>query len=294
MGKPANQLFNLLYVHCCRRGVALASRSTLRGALAYPYRPRAVTTVSTIIYGPCRSRPACRTLVAKVKDGVLLPAWYAQPNHEGTAGPLASVLAESRLMSVVQECRMKRTRLAHGLAFSIPLMIVGLLPFGLLSPGAAPKSLYVHAYSPEDIRAEFAREQKQKEYDRVEHIARKLFRSYGCRGDLAPATARSAVDLGLNIRILTALIFVESSCRTNAVSSKDAVGPTQVNWRVWRQYTRQQLLDPETNVRAGSKILAGYVRLYGIREGLHAYNGFGDPTSAYADKVLLVAGYRIH
>lgn len=188
---------------------------------------------------------------------------------------------------------MKRTRQAHGLAFSSLLMIVALFPFGLLSPGAAPKPLYAHAYSPEDIRAEFAREQKQKEYDRVEHIARRLFRSYGCRGDLAPATARSAVDLGLNIRILTALIFVESTCRTNAVSSKDAVGPTQVNWRVWRQYTRQQLLDPETNVRAGSKILAGYVRRYGLREGLHAYNGFGDPTSAYADKVLLVAGYRI-
>ena len=67
---------------------------------------------------------------------------------------------------------MKRTRQAHGLAL---LMIVGLFPFGLLSPCAAPKPLYVHAYSPEDISAEFAREQKQKEYDRVEHIARKLF-----------------------------------------------------------------------------------------------------------------------
>ena len=73
------------------------------------------------------------------------------------------------------------------------------------------------------------------------------------------------------------------------MSSKDAVGPTQVNWRVWRQYPRQQLLDTDTNVRAGSKILAGYVRRYGLREGLHAYNGFGDPTSAYPDKVLLVA-----
>src|SRR5260370_3454965 len=145
----------------------------------------------------------------------------------------------------------------------------------------------------EGPRADFAREQKEKDYDRVEQIARKLCSSYGCRGDLAPATARSAVDLGLNIRILTALIFVESTCRTNAVSSKDAVGPTQVNWRVWRQYTRQQLLDPETNVRAGSKILAGYVRRYGLREGLHAYNGFGDPTSAYAEKGLLVAGDRI-
>jgi hypothetical protein len=39
-------------------------------------------------------------------------------------------------------------------------MIVGLFPFGLGSPGAALKRLYAHAYSPEDIRAEFAREQK--------------------------------------------------------------------------------------------------------------------------------------
>jgi hypothetical protein len=54
----------------------------------------------------------------------------------------------------------KRTRQAHGLAFSSLLMIVGLFPFGLLPPGAAPKPLYAHAYSPEDIRAEFAREQK--------------------------------------------------------------------------------------------------------------------------------------
>ena len=55
---------------------------------------------------------------------------------------------------------MKRTRQAHGLAFSSLLMIVGLFPFGLRSPGAAPKPLYAPAYSPEDIRAEFAREQK--------------------------------------------------------------------------------------------------------------------------------------
>ena len=188
---------------------------------------------------------------------------------------------------------MRKTRQGHALVFSSLLVTVGVFPYGLLSQGRAPKPLYSHAYSPEDLNAELAREQKQKRYDRMEHVARRLFRSYGCRGDLAPAAARSAVDLGLNIRILTAVIFVESSCRTNAVSSKDAVGPTQVNWRVWRQYTRQQLLDPETNVRAGSKILAAYVRRYGLHEGLHAYNGLGDPTSAYADKVLSVAGYPI-
>jgi len=40
--------------------------------------------------------------VVKVQK-VLLPAWYTQPNLEGTADPLASVFAKSRLVSVVQE-----------------------------------------------------------------------------------------------------------------------------------------------------------------------------------------------
>jgi hypothetical protein len=84
-------------------GIGMDSINSPETGVSHPYRPRAVTTVSTIIYGPCRLRLAWRTLVAKVKDGVLLPAWYAQPNHEGTAHPLASVLAKSRLMSVVQE-----------------------------------------------------------------------------------------------------------------------------------------------------------------------------------------------
>jgi hypothetical protein len=55
---------------------------------------------------------------------------------------------------------MKKTRHARGLAFSSLLVIMGVFPFGLLAPGAAPKPLYAHAYSPEDIRAEFSREQK--------------------------------------------------------------------------------------------------------------------------------------
>src|SRR4029077_18409982 len=65
----------------------------------------AVTTVSTIIYGRCRSRLALAHFSRQSQRWVLLPARYAKPNHEGTADPLASVLAKSRLMSVVQEFR---------------------------------------------------------------------------------------------------------------------------------------------------------------------------------------------
>src|SRR5262249_37894558 len=68
----------------------------------------AEATENTIIYGPRRSRLAWRSLVAKVKNGVLLRARYAHPNLEGTADPLASVVAKSRLMSVVQEFRDER------------------------------------------------------------------------------------------------------------------------------------------------------------------------------------------
>jgi len=64
-----------------------------------------VTTVGTIIYGlPAQASPGA-LWSPKFKDEVLLPAWYTQPNREGTADPLASVLAKSRLMSVVQEFR---------------------------------------------------------------------------------------------------------------------------------------------------------------------------------------------
>ncbi len=54
---------------------------------------------------PLPVQPSPEHLVAEAQDGVLLPTWYTQPNHEGTAGPLASVLAKSRLSGVVQEFR---------------------------------------------------------------------------------------------------------------------------------------------------------------------------------------------
>jgi hypothetical protein len=75
------------------------------GRKAYLTGLAAVTTVSTIIYGPCRSRLRLAHFSRQVQRRVLLHAWYTQPNHEGTADPLASVLAKSRLMSVVQEFR---------------------------------------------------------------------------------------------------------------------------------------------------------------------------------------------
>jgi hypothetical protein len=43
----------------------------------------------------------------------------------------------------------------------------------------------------------------------------------------------------------------------------------------------------------GASILASYVHRYGLKEGLHRYNGLGNPSSEYSDKVLIVAGIRV-
>ncbi len=161
-----------------------------------------------------------------------------------------------------------------------------------------PPAIKVKAPTPESITSQFKAEQKQKQYARAARQARWLFKSYGCNGELADSVGRSAVDLHLDVRVLTALIFVESTCRKNVISrvhgKEIAVGATQVNYRVWKKYTREQLLNPEINIAYGSEIFASYVRRYGLREGLHHYNGLGDAGDGYAMRVLTVAGYSVN
>ena len=53
---------------------------------------------------------------------------YAQPNHEGTADPLASVLAKSRLMSVIQEFRIEKNETGARISVQQPTDVWGPLP----------------------------------------------------------------------------------------------------------------------------------------------------------------------
>ena len=124
-----------------------------------------------------------------------------------------------------------------------------------------------------------------------ERAARAVLAPYGERcAVLASLAAVSARRHNLPPRLVAGAILAESSCNPSAVSERGAVGLMQINERVWK--TGQNLKDPETNIRIGTKILGLYVHEYGVREGLHHYNGMGDPTSVYADKVLLYAGAR--
>lgn len=89
--------------------------------------------------------------------------------------------------------------------------------------------------------------------------------------------------------ILTALIVVESSADCEAVSSKGAMGLTQVMPEIWN-YDTHTLRNPYKNIEAGSAILRYYIKRYGLSGGLSAYNS-GKKTGSpkYARKVMRIA-----
>jgi soluble lytic murein transglycosylase-like protein len=152
-----------------------------------------------------------------------------------------------------------------------------------------PSPLSFAPLSMEQIQKGVAYDQKEKEYTRAAIAARLVYRHNGCRATYAEATGRAAIDAGVSARLLAALVFVESTCNPKAVSGRESIGLCQVNYRVWKQHSRGEYFDPQVNLYTGASILSAYVRRYGLKEGLHAYNGFGDKTDAYSARVLTAA-----
>lgn len=169
-------------------------------------------------------------------------------------------------------------------------LLIALLSFAAYyAEPLAPHRISVVPSTEQSIKQEMQREQREKQYARAAIAAAQVYRHNGCKSDYAYSTGRMAVDFGLSPRVLAALVFVESSCNPNAVSGRRSVGLTQVNPVVW-SYTKAELRDPERNLKIGASILASYVRRFGLVEGLHHYNGLGNPTNEYAEKVLTAAG----
>lgn len=147
------------------------------------------------------------------------------------------------------------------------------------------------ALTPTDIDRERATEKEQEAVARAAQEASTVYTKFGCGWeDLSFMTARYSRAKKLPVRIVAATVAVESSCRPDVVSSKGAIGLMQVNTRIWK--TDEDLTDPETNMKWGTQILSDYVRQYGLKEGLHAYNGFGDPTDSYSTKILEISTRR--
>jgi hypothetical protein len=159
-------------------------------------------------------------------------------------------------------------------------------------PGPRSTTRLARAQTPDTIKSGIRSERIEKFLKQQARVARMLYLSHGCSDAYADLTARTAYEYGLPVRLVASVVIVESTCRPRVVSSEGAVGLMQVSL-IWH-IGRHQLEDPAFNLRKGSEILARYTRQYGLREGLHHYNGMGMGCPAcdagYTDKVLLVAG----
>ena len=114
----------------------------------------------------------------------------------------------------------------------------------------------------------------------------------------------AARNYDLNPRLLLVLTLIESRFDPQAVSSKGALGMTQVMPKVWLKRIefisdRKDLMDPFLNIHAGAHVLRHYLdRAKGnVKLALLMYNrGEGavnrdilkghDPSNGYAQKVL--------
>ncbi len=127
--------------------------------------------------------------------------------------------------------------------------------------------------------------------------AARVYGKFGCGDfDLAEITARYAVREELPAGVVAAKVALESSCNQFAISSKGAVGLTQVRVSAWKteyDFATVNLMNREDSVRVGTEILGALVRKHGLRKGLRCYNGAhceGEETAEYADRILKLAG----
>jgi soluble lytic murein transglycosylase-like protein len=132
---------------------------------------------------------------------------------------------------------------------------------------------------------------EQKALQNAARAAQQVYAQCDASSSLSELTAHYALANHLSPRLVAATVITESGCHAGAVSRAGAVGLLQVNCRhTWKQYSRQELMNPDRNMEVGTRILASYIRQTGSqREGLRRYFGITNGSSAsddYADRVI--------
>lgn len=164
------------------------------------------------------------------------------------------------------------------------------LAYFAMTTAPPPETPVVRILSPVDLDNQWSAMQHAEKLLKAVKQAHSVFTKVGCHRDYSALVGQYAVLEGVNARVAAALVYVESSCNPKADDHLGSHGLTQVNIRTWRGHTVKELEDPETNIRTGLHILAGYIHRYGVKEGLHHYNGLGNPSDEYALRVLAAAG----
>jgi soluble lytic murein transglycosylase-like protein len=214
-------------------------------------------------------------------------------------------------MSKIPEAKALQRRAEELWKESRPSAIRLAVAFGLMAPAAVMMATERHESRQEleQVAAEFEAEAVNEawqehvlERERV-YITAGFARKFNIPFDLAVKIHEAARDENIEPHVAFGLVKAESSFRTRASSPVGALGLTQVmpataRWMV-PGTTRNDLLDPETNLRVGFKYLRYLYDKYDGDErlALTAYNrGPGtvakairqgrNPENGYADMVL--------
>lgn len=162
-----------------------------------------------------------------------------------------------------------------------------LAPDDLQSRACAP----VGDLTPDETRAQQPLDPRQRAL--VEYLSRRYYIAAEATERMVGAAHRAAYEVGLDPLLVLAVISVESRFNPIAESVMGAKGLMQIIPRYHRAKLEehggeQAVLDPESNILVGARILQEYVYRTGTLEGgLQFYNGaFWDGTAQYAQKVM--------
>ena len=127
----------------------------------------------------------------------------------------------------------------------------------------------------------------------VEHLSRRYYIAAEATERMVGAAHRAAREVGLDPLLVLAVISVESRFNPIAESVMGAKGLMQIIPKYHRAKLlelggEEAVLDPESNILVGTRILQEYVYRTGTLEGgLQFYNGaFWDGSAQYAQKVM--------
>jgi len=144
------------------------------------------------------------------------------------------------------------------------------------------------------ITEQVNKEWQERQFEKAFRVSVRMYHTYGCPTYLGKPTAEYAIAENTSVRLVTAVVIVESSCNPLAVSKAGARGLMQIMPKV-HNMNPEALFHPDFNIKAGTHILAGYIRAHGMDDGLRCYFGItpgSEKSEDYADKVLRVAMIR--
>jgi Transglycosylase SLT domain len=180
-------------------------------------------------------------------------------------------------------------------AFIIQLALLGI--FSYVPPLSIPLGVSI-APTEQEVKGQMKADANEAAMTRAVLSAANLYSSHKCHSDFSRLTAENAILNHIRVRLVAAVVVMESGCKPHIISSAGAAGLMQIMPRSHHISTRA-LLDPAVNIRIGTLYLASLIHKYGEREGLHHYLGMGTTDGNmtgddYASNVLSIAAGSKH